>query len=137
MNSSLESILSPYVALWPKGIRRKTAVTKWEFRPGQMLLGERGAMQLNSIDVEAGENNVLKYNIGAFAKHFCQVEWVCSHLGDTALSRSVHVFQEKFFRSKKMIPICALYQSMAWDLLLINANKERRKSAGNQHSNTE
>lgn len=134
MDSSLESILSQYVALWPKGIRRKTVVTKWEFRPGQMLLGERGAMQLDSIDVEAGENNVLKYNIDVIAKRFCQVECVCSHLGDTALSRSVHVFQEKFYRSKALYVRC----TSPWlgGLLLINANKERRKSAGNQHSNT-
>lgn len=73
MDSSLESIPSQYVALWPKGIRRKTVVTKWEFRPGQMLLGERGAMQLDSIDVEAGENNVLKYNTGAIANVFVKL----------------------------------------------------------------
>lgn len=34
------------------------------------------------------------------------------------------------------VPICVLYQSMAWDLLLINENEEKRKSVGNQHSNT-
>lgn len=67
----MESIPSQFVALWPKGIRRKTVVTKWEFRPGQALLGEHGAMQLDSVDAEAGGDNVLKYNTDAITKRFC------------------------------------------------------------------
>lgn len=107
MNSSLESIPSQFVALWQKGIRKKTVVTKWEFRPGHMLLGKCGTMQLDSVDTEAGENSMLKYNIGVIAKHFCQVECVCSHLGDTALSSSRHVFQ--ICASFTDVRRCALY----------------------------
>lgn len=111
-------------------------MTKWEFSPGQKLLGACGAIDLDSVDAEADGNGMWKYNIGVIAQHFWQVECVCSHVRDAPLSRLVNVFQEKFYRGEKTGLKCVLYQPMPWDLLLMHKNEERRKYVEHQHSNT-